>query len=154
LAQLNTGGSGLDNGSAPTDASSALGTPVTTDGGLTYTIPVVASSFTQTASGGTVIVSLVDGIYTVTVHASSVNGPGGTHLAADASTNFHRLFGDKDGNKTVNNGDYAPFRAAFGSTQAGGAPYNRIFDFDLNGSINNGDYGPFRARFGKVFTYT
>jgi len=159
LAQLNSGGSGLNDNSAPTDASSALGTPTTTDGGLTWVFPLNASQtpapspFVQFGIGATstTAVSLVDGIYTVTVHANLVNGAGGTHLAADSALNFHRLFGDVAAPfKSVNNADYLQFRNAFGS----GGVYNKNFDYNADGQVNNADYLQFRNRFGKVFTYT
>jgi acyl-CoA thioesterase FadM len=77
-----------------------------------------------------------------------------THALAgpDQSQTSHRLFGDINGNKVVNNADYGLFRNAFGSA-AGSAAYVNAFDFDNNGVINNADYGQFRNRFGKTFAY-
>ena len=65
LALLNTGGSGSNNGGAPTDASAALGVPVTSDGGITWTVPILTNTSFSDKAG-----SLSDGIYTVTIHAA------------------------------------------------------------------------------------
>jgi hypothetical protein len=97
--------------------------------------------------------SLVDGIYTADVDPTKVNAlAGGTAMAAAASLTFHRLFGDVDGNKAVNNADFGLFRNSFGKS-SGDAGFNRAFDFDNNGVVNNADFGQFRNRFLKMFTY-
>src|SRR5262249_50876822 len=126
------------------DASSALGTATTTDGGITWTIPILAniSGFSD-ATG-----SLVDGIYRATLHASMLSGFSGT----DTTTEFHRLFGDLLGSKTVNNANYLRFLRAY-NTSTGDTNYNANFDYQANGTINNADYLQFRSRYGKVFTY-
>jgi hypothetical protein len=67
------------------------------------------------------------------------------------STTFHRLFGDINGDGTVNSADYFQFKKAFGS-KAGSTLYNPDFDFDANGSINSADYFKFKANFGRKFT--
>jgi hypothetical protein len=137
--------SGNDTTGTLTDASAALGTPTTTDGGLTWTIPVLANTAFSDATG-----SLKDGIYKVTVDPSKVTG--GTLAGNNLSTTFHRLYGDIDGNKTVNSADYFKFKAAFGST-TGQSNFNADFDFDGNGKINSSDYFKFKANFGRKFTY-
>jgi len=73
-------------------------------------------------------------------------------MTAGGTLTFHRLFGDINGNRTVNTADFGLFRNAFSktSTQAG---YDAAFDFDNNGTINTADYGQFRTRFGKAFSY-
>ena len=73
-------------------------------------------------------------------------------MATPVSFTFHRLFGDVNGSRNVNNGDYFQFRNAFGKS-AGAAGYDAAFDFDGNGVVNNGDYFQFRGRFGKAFVY-
>jgi hypothetical protein len=136
---------GNDTTGAQSDASAALGTPTTSDGGLTWSIPVLPNTAFSDATG-----SLKDGIYKVTVNPADVTGGtlGGTNL----STTFHRLYGDIDGNKTVNSADYFKFKAAFGST-TGQPNFNSDFDFDGNGKINSADYFKFKANFGRKFTY-
>jgi hypothetical protein len=145
LSLLNTGGSGLNNGAAATDASAALGTPATTDGGLTWVIPILSNTSYSDSTG-----SLKDGIYTVTINPAKVTG--GILTGTNLSTTFHRLYGDIDGNKTVNSADYFKFKAAFGST-TGQPNFNSDFDFDGNGKINSADYFKFKANFGRKFTY-
>jgi hypothetical protein len=153
LARLNLGGSGTDDGSAPTDASSALATPTTPDGGLTWVWTFRSGSpFMQLGTGGAPTGSLVDGIYTMTLDRTKVAAESGVPLTADFSFTFHRLFGDAQGSKNVNNADFISFRSAFGKTSADPA-YNPEFDFDGNGTVNNADFIQFRTRFGKAFNY-
>jgi hypothetical protein len=127
------------------DGSAALGVSTTTDGGLTWNIPILANTAFSDATG-----SLKDGIYTVTVNPAKVTG--GTLSGTNLSTTFHRLYGDIDGNKTVNSADYFKFKAAFGST-TGQPAFNADFDIDGNGKINSSDYFKFKANFGRKFTY-
>jgi hypothetical protein len=98
--------------------------------------------------------SLPDGVYDLTAGAAAVRDAGGGTFAqnADAVFTFHRLFGDSDGNKTVNTLDYARFKNAFGSS-SGAAGYNADFDFDGNGTVNTLDYAQFKLRFGTLFSY-
>jgi fibronectin type 3 domain-containing protein len=137
--------SGNDTTGTLADGSAALGTPTTTDGGLTWTIPILNSTAFSDATG-----SLKDGIYKLTVDPSKITG--GTLSGTNLSTTFHRLYGDIDGNKTVNSADYFKFKAAFGSI-AGQANFNSNFDFDANGKINSSDYFKFKANFGRKFVY-
>jgi hypothetical protein len=148
IAQLNTGNSGLNDGSAPTDASIALGTLTTSDGGVTWVVPIVLTS-AFSARG-----SLIDGIYTATVHAPLVSDALSRHLAGGNETKtFHRLYGDINGDKKVSNGDFATFSNAFGST-FGSANYVPYFDFLNSGAkISNGDFAQFSNRFGRSFVY-
>jgi hypothetical protein len=53
----------------------------------------------------------------------------------------YRLFGDADGNGSVDGIDYGAFRNAFGTA-------NYIFDFDGGGAVDGLDFGQFRQRFG------
>ena len=71
---------------------------------------------------------------------------------ADQTITFHRLFGDIDGNGTVNSADYFQFKKAFGAA-SGSSLYNPDFDFDNNGKINSSDYFKFKANFGRKFVY-
>lgn len=97
--------------------------------------------------------SLADGLYTLKVVAAKVNSGNfdgnndGTtgddyQLIGDPATNkLFRLFGDADGNATVNSDDFAAFRSFFGVT-------GPAFDFDGNGVVNSDDFAEFRKRFG------
>jgi ELWxxDGT repeat protein len=150
LVRLNTGGSGADNGSAPTNATSVLNTPTTADGGKTWVITFIGPGPFMQMNGATPTGRLVDGIYTLSVDPTEVTADGIAMSAAPAPFSFHRLFGDVSGNGSVNNGDFGLLRNTFGRT-AGQAGYEPAFDFDGNGAVNNSDFAQFRARYGRVF---
>jgi hypothetical protein len=96
--------------------------------------------------------SLVDGRFTLTVLANQVSA-GGVNMASNAAftdTNgLFRLFGDVNGDQTVNGLDLGFFRNAFG-TQTGDANYLSYLDLNGDGVINGFDLGQFRTRFGTV----
>jgi parallel beta-helix repeat protein len=148
LAMLNTGGSGSNDGSAPTDASSALSTPTTPDGGVTWIFTFARNTQFVDSTG-----SLVDGIYTLTINQGKVIAADGNSISgASIGFTFHRLFGDIDGNGILNSADYFQFKKAFGSS-AGSSLYTSNFDFDANGTINSADYFKFKTNFGRKFIY-
>ncbi|MDB5329711.1 MAG: hypothetical protein JWP03_862 [Phycisphaerales bacterium] len=155
LARSNALGSnsGTNDGSAPTDASAALDLAhaTTPDGGMSWVVPFVKSVAGFTDVSG----SLVDDVYAATVHASLVTDSFGQILVGgDQVKNFHRLYGDVTGAKTVNNADFAFFSNTFGLT-SGQAGYNRYFDLPgLGNKISNADFAQFSNRFGKKFVYT
>jgi hypothetical protein len=96
--------------------------------------------------------SLVDGRFTLTVLANQVSS-GGVNMASNATftdTNgLFRLFGDVNGDRTVNGLDLGFFRNAFG-TSAGDPNYLSYLDFNGDGVINGFDLGQLRTRFGTV----
>ena len=147
LSRLNTGGSGANDGSSPTDLSADVTWSNPSGDGTTWVVSFGAANAAADAFG-----SLTDGAYTLAVHAARVTGAGGRAFAADQTLTFHRLFGDIDGNGTVNNGDYLQFKKSYGLTSAS-TGYNANFDFDGNGAVNNADYLQFKKRFGLVFKY-
>ncbi|MDB5357081.1 MAG: tandem-95 repeat protein [Phycisphaerales bacterium] len=149
LALLNTGGSGTNDGSAPTNASIALGTPTSPDGGLSWVVPIVTTS-TFSALG-----SLIDGIYTATVHASLVTDVLNRQLTGgDQTKTFHRLYGDINGDKRISNADFAFFSNTYNAS-FGQANYNPYFDFtNKNAKIGNADFTQFANRYNKQFIYT
>lgn len=99
--------------------------------------------------------SLQDGRYTLTVLASQVNAgnfdgdgngtPGDNFtLTGNPATNkLFRLFGDSDGNGTVDSTDFAALGTFFGQSVT-----NNPFDYDINNTINADDLGFFGNRFG------
>lgn len=125
--------------------------------------PIVATSnptgdlrtYLLTFSGPTTqFSSLADGIYDLTVLAASVSDLSGNPLAANASTTFHRLFGDSNGDKTVNTTDITAFNTVYGSSLASaGSSFASWFDFDNTTTINNADLLQLRSRNGTIFTY-
>jgi GH35 family endo-1,4-beta-xylanase len=107
--------------------------------------------------------SLVDGNYDLTIDAAKVtsvasgfgmdaNGDGvvgDDFVFGDAAAdNFYRLYGDDDGNGSVNLFDFAAFRSAFGAT-LGSPGYLGHFDATDDGSIDLFDFAVFRSAFGK-----
>ena len=93
--------------------------------------------------------SLADGNYTLTIFGSQVSGVGqldgnGDGIGGDDYVfNFHRLFGDGNGDKRVDSADFALFRQVFG------IPGN-VFDFNNDGQTNSTDFVEFRKRFGLM----
>jgi Tol biopolymer transport system component len=109
---------------------------------------VSGNSVTLTFSGSlTQFGSLIDGKYTLRVLADQIanigpldgnnDGVGGD----DFTFNFHRLFGDADGNGFVDALDFRAFRGALGSMAF-------AFDFDGDGDVDAADFVAFRGRFG------
>jgi hypothetical protein len=121
---------------------------------------VVTLTFTGGAVNG---VSLADGRYTLTVLAGQVStggvaldgdgdgqAGGDFVLAGDPVTNkLFRLFGDVNGDGTVNGLDLAAFRATFG-TIVGSPSYVAFLDSTGDGAINGLDLTAFRNRFGVI----
>jgi hypothetical protein len=144
LLKLNQDANGaVTAGSA--DVSAVLNAPTTADGGMTWT-------WTFTA-GGSDSGSLVDGVYQVVLDHTKVSIGGSQPFLSDLTTSeFHRLFGDLNGNKAVNNQDFATFRTSF-LKGTGDPAFVAVFDFDGNGTVNNFDFGQFRSRFLKSYTY-
>jgi hypothetical protein len=94
--------------------------------------------------------SLADGRYTLKVLASQIpnldgdgNSVGGDDyvLVSSGTNGVFRLFGDGNGDGSVNSVDFAMFRTVFGT--AGVA-----FDYDGDGQQNANDFAEFRKRFG------
>jgi subtilisin-like proprotein convertase family protein len=109
---------------------------------------------TLTFTGGSVDLggSLSDGRYTFKILAGEFAGAGfdgnsngvagdDFTLTSSGSNGIFRLFGDGDGNATVNSTDFAMFRTFFGLGAS-------IFDFTNDGLTNSNDFAEFRKRFG------
>jgi fibronectin type 3 domain-containing protein len=130
------------NGGVPVGTVPTIGY-ATTDGGLTYTV---------TFSGaGVVNGSVADGVYLLTVHAALVTDAGNAQLSGgDRTVGFHRLFGDVDGNRSVNTLDFNKFKATLGR-QVGDPAYVASLDYDGGGSVNTIDFNQFKTRLGTSF---
>ena len=63
-------------------------------------------------------------------------------VCGPAAGAIYRLFGDSNGDRTVNGADFLAFRLAFLQQ-----PVNPSFDFDGDGQVNGGDFLQFRLRF-------
>ena len=115
-------------------------TTATSDGGTTYVI---------TPTSGISSGSLTDGNYSLVVTPSGVHSsssPSTTGTGANLSYTFYRLFGDSNGDGTVNLIDYRAFVATYlkGTGQSG---FSSIFDFNNDGTINLIDYRAFVANY-------
>jgi VCBS repeat-containing protein len=104
---------------------------------------VLTFSGTRTAYG-----SLGDGSWTLTVVAAKVHSAADPTLvmAANRVTQFHRLYGDSDGDRDVDATDKAAFSAALGKTDAASLA---TFDYNTDGLINGTDQSQFNKRYGK-----
>lgn len=116
----------------------------------------LAHSATRTVSSSAVVTTggpLDDGNYSLTVLADQIADGFGQALDGDGDGQpggnlviaFHRLFGDFDGNKSVNFSDFLAFRSAFGNPNAG-----PVFDSNNDGAVNFTDFLAFRSRFGTM----
>ncbi|NLF31933.1 MAG: hypothetical protein GX591_13720, partial [Planctomycetes bacterium] len=82
--------------------------------------------------------SLRDGWYRLVVFAGGVANDAGQPMAAEYSTDFHRLFADADGDRDVDWDDFIGVRRAYGSA-IGQAAYRDIYDVNADGVIDMTD---------------
>lgn len=130
-------------------ASNALTLTRLSDGaGVPLTISTADNTtYTLKFSGtGIVASSLADGVYTLAVNASGVSASGIT-MTADSSLVFHRLFGDSNGDKTVDLIDSRAFRQALDGV------YNESFDYNADGIVDLIDSRQFRSRLDTSLNY-
>jgi hypothetical protein len=113
------------------------------DGGTTWVV-----SF---SGAGVVNGSIADGVYDLTLSAAAVTDALGQNLASDRVDTFYRLYGDTNGDGTVNNADTFRLRSTFGLS-AGAAGYLAYLDATGDGAVNNADVFQFRKRFGTTYT--
>ncbi len=126
--------------------SAAVTLPPTPASAFTLIGPSGAVAVNVTQSAGNSVATLAtgnlpDGKYTLTIIAAQVTDAFGQSLASNFALNFHRFFGDSDGDGTVAANDFIQFRLALGGN-------NPIFDFDGDGSVAASDFIQFRLRFG------
>jgi hypothetical protein len=118
---------------------------------VTWNITTVNGSTVASAifSGhGTEFGSLADGKWTLRIRAGRVHRADNTEtvMLADYRTSFWRLFGDANGDGTVDAADQTAFQAAMGQTDALSLA---MFDWNGDGAINATDQAAFNKRFGK-----
>ncbi len=132
---------------------------VTTDAqGRTVVTLTFSGQFTESNTAAGVNPSLIDGLYTLTVFGGQVTGPGGVSLDGDGDgapggdrvVNFHRLFGDYNGDRTVDPADIFPYLQTALFTSVGQPGYLAAFDFDGNGVIDPADLFPYLQQ--RLFT--
>jgi hypothetical protein len=83
--------------------------------------------------------SVPDGIFNLCVSPAGVADLVGNPLSGNYSLRFHRLFGDADGDRDVDNSDLLLFRRAM-------KVYDPIFDYDNNQTVNTLDYLQLKKR--------
>jgi hypothetical protein len=137
----------------PSDAFQLTRTGLGATGNVTLAVDLTGSTTIQTIAkltfsgpltGG--VSSLIDGNYTLSVFSAQVQGglQGGDNVS-----DLFRLFGDVNGDKTVNLADLTAFRNAFGATTTD-ANYQPFLDFNGDGVVNLTDLTQFRNRFGVI----
>lgn len=110
---------------------------------------VNSNTWTITFSGSPIIGnSLPDGRYKLTVNGINIVADGRTVDANNVGTpgttrvvDFHRLFGDVNGDAAVAGNDFNVFKTSFGGTDF-------FFDYDGDGFVGNSDFNQFKSRFG------
>jgi hypothetical protein len=90
--------------------------------------------------------SLADGKYKLLIDGSKVHGLGGD--GANASFSFIRLFGDTDGNGTVDQSDAKRFNASLNKASR----YRDYLDSNADGRIDTKDLAQFKKRVGKTIS--
>ena len=94
---------------------------------------------------GTIGSSLPDGQYELRIPAGAAVGALGTRMATDFVQRFHRLFGDSDGDRDVDEIDYTRFVRSY-RTRRFEPDYVSYFDFDADGDVDNKDAKQIRDR--------
>jgi len=130
--------------------------PGAPSGDVTLTVDLSGSTAAQTIArltfsgplteGSAATPSLIDGNYTLTVSNAAITGG---LASGEYVSRLHRLYGDVNGDRTVNVLDLTAFRSAFG-TNAADANYVSYLDFNGDGTINTTDLTQFRNRFGVI----
>jgi len=116
----------------------------------TQSIVRINFSGNNATSGG-----LINGYYTLTLYTSGIknlndegyDGDGDGVPGPSAVVQFHRLFGDINGDRAVNSIDFAAFRLYFGLNSSFPS-FRHYFDADGDGDIDSIDFAAFRSFFG------
>jgi hypothetical protein len=121
---------------------------------VAFSLDVSSSTPTQTIAritfGGasTQFGSLLDGRYRVDVNGFLVLDQSGRSMTSDFSSNFHRFFGDINGDANVDIADFGLFSSTYGLT-SGQPGFRSAFDYNNDGVIDIADFGQFSIR---IFT--
>jgi protocatechuate 3,4-dioxygenase beta subunit len=123
---------------APSNSAFQLASP---DNGVTWVLTF------STYTGA----SLPDGIYNLALNPAAITNPatGQALTSALPTLRFHRLFGDSDGDGSVQTNDLNAFNTAYAYSRPS-PNYRDYFDYDNNGAINNTDLLQLRQRLGKA----
>jgi hypothetical protein len=132
-------------------ANGATGQTVGTLPALSYSSADGGVTWVVTFSGaGVVGNSIADGVYDLTLNHAAVTDAQGQTLAADKVDTFFRLYGDTNGDGTVNNADTFQLRKTFGKNTED-AGFLAYLDYNGAGTISNADVFQFRRRFGTTY---
>ncbi len=162
---VNADGS-LNTAAPATDVTSAI-TASSTDS-VNWTLSVNAGGTLDRTAGATNAGLFADGIFQLVLHGSKITdaatgtfqfNSGGDQIVAFASPQvggpssyFHVLFGDINGDGSVNLSDYRLFKLDF-LADSGDSNYSAAFDYDGDGSINLNDYRKFKGNYLASFSY-
>jgi hypothetical protein len=114
---------------------------------LSWSSPDGGTTWVVTFSGaGVVNNSIADGVYDLTLNAAAVTDAGGQVLSAGRSDTFFRLYGDANGDGTVNNTDTFKMKTTF-LKNVGDTGYLAYLDYNGDGTINNSDTFQLKQRF-------
>jgi titin len=127
------------------DVSAAVTASNPSADGMTWVLTVTPGGTLDDGFG-----DFLDGIYRLTVHAAKVANAAGATLAGGDQVEpaFSKLYGDVNGDGTVNPLDFGRFRTAYGSN-LGDAKYVPAFDINHDSTIGTFDFGKFKSNYGK-----
>ena len=151
----------------PIDVTAGL-SAASSNGGATWTFTVNSSGSLDRTASGTAVGDLVNGIYQLVLHGAAITDTAtGTQMLNNGSdqpaqfyspekggspNDFHCLFGDMNGDGTVNLTDYRAFAGTY-LQSTGNAKFLAAADYDGSGSINLTDYRKFVADYLTSETY-
>lgn len=100
---------------------------------------------------------LIDGNYHITLGTTGIqnydglgyDGNGDGSPGPNGGKDFHRYFGDYDGDRDVDVADFAGLRRYFGTT-IGQAEFRHYFDADADGDVDLFDFAAFRQHFNST----
>jgi hypothetical protein len=92
--------------------------------------------------------SLFDGRYRLTVNANQIR-VANTPMTADHVTNFHRMYGDANGDAQIDGADFSAFSSTYGlnGTQFG---FLAFFDLNGDGQIDGFEFSNFSGRYNTI----
>lgn len=106
-------------------------------------------TFSMKLASGRPLESLPDGVYTLRVDNAKLSG---ATMPAPFTFMFHRLFGDVNGDRTVDRQDLLLYQLA--KEAAGGASvYSSAFDVSADGRIDDADEQRIQRQLGRTLTY-
>lgn len=133
----------------------------TSTNGQGNTVATLTFSGNNTRANGL----LVDGNYQLAIDGSKIlrsgreldgdqDGIAGGEFVygSEASDRFFALYGDLNGDRTVNLPEFNAFRASFGRV-VGDSAYRAELDFDGDGLVGLSDFNQFRSRFGRLLEF-